>query len=66
MFQTQKFAPAPSRRPSTVDLVAEESTEAHRRRLRIWPMLGPAFVTAIAYVDPGNFATNITAGSTYG
>ena len=30
------------------------------------PLLGPAFVTAIAYVDPGNFATNLTAGSTYG
>jgi manganese transport protein len=29
-------------------------------------LLGPAFVTAIAYVDPGNFATNLTAGSTYG
>lgn len=31
-----------------------------------FPLLGPAFVAAIAYVDPGNFATNITAGSTYG
>jgi len=31
-----------------------------------WPLLGPAFVTAIAYVDPGNFATNISAGSAYG
>src|SRR6476659_10753390 len=30
------------------------------------PLLGPAFVAAIAYVDPGNFATNITAGSGYG
>ena len=30
------------------------------------PLFGPAFVAAIAYVDPGNFATNITAGSTYG
>jgi manganese transport protein len=30
------------------------------------PLLGPAFVTAIAYVDPGNFATNLSAGSTYG
>ncbi len=29
-------------------------------------LLGPAFVTAIAYVDPGNFATNVAAGSTYG
>ena len=30
------------------------------------PLFGPAFVAAIAYVDPGNFATNITAGSTFG
>lgn len=31
-----------------------------------FPLLGPAFVTAIAYVDPGNFATNVSAGATYG
>ncbi|MGP4015836.1 Nramp family divalent metal transporter [Saccharopolyspora sp. 5N708] len=29
-------------------------------------MLGPAFVAAIAYVDPGNFATNISAGAEFG
>jgi manganese transport protein len=29
-------------------------------------MLGPAFVASIAYVDPGNFATNITGGASYG
>jgi manganese transport protein len=29
-------------------------------------LLGPGFVTAIAYVDPGNFATNLAAGSHYG
>ena len=29
-------------------------------------MLGPAFVASIAYVDPGNFATNIQAGAKYG
>ncbi|HEY0473152.1 MAG TPA: Nramp family divalent metal transporter [Kribbella sp.] len=29
-------------------------------------LLGPAFVAAVAYVDPGNFATNIAAGATYG
>ena len=33
---------------------------------RILPFLGPAFVAAIAYMDPGNFATNITAGAEYG
>ncbi|MFC6150544.1 MULTISPECIES: Nramp family divalent metal transporter [Mumia] len=29
-------------------------------------LLGPAFVAAIAYVDPGNVATNVTAGATFG
>jgi manganese transport protein len=29
-------------------------------------MLGPAFVASVAYVDPGNFATNITGGARYG
>jgi manganese transport protein len=29
-------------------------------------MLGPAFVASIAYVDPGNFATNIQGGAKYG
>ena len=30
------------------------------------PFIGPAFVAAIAYVDPGNFATNIAGGAKYG
>ncbi|HQJ35498.1 MAG TPA: divalent metal cation transporter, partial [Rhodoglobus sp.] len=29
-------------------------------------LLGPAFVAAIAYVDPGNVAANLTAGARYG
>lgn len=29
-------------------------------------LLGPAFVAAVAYVDPGNVATNVTAGSQFG
>ena len=29
-------------------------------------MLGPAFVAAVAYVDPGNFATNIQGGARFG
>ncbi|MEA0563820.1 Nramp family divalent metal transporter [Lysinibacillus irui] len=33
---------------------------------RFLPFLGPAFIAAVAYIDPGNFATNITAGSQYG
>lgn len=36
---------------------------------RVWPswyLLGPAFVAAIAYVDPGNVAANVSAGAQYG
>jgi manganese transport protein len=33
---------------------------------RILPFLGPAFIASVAYIDPGNFATNIAAGSKYG
>ncbi len=29
-------------------------------------MFGPAFVAAVAYIDPGNFATNFSAGAKYG
>jgi manganese transport protein len=38
-----------------------------RGRIRVTvAMLGPAFVASIAYVDPGNFATNIQGGAEYG
>ncbi|MBZ5495539.1 MAG: Nramp family divalent metal transporter [Acidobacteriia bacterium] len=33
---------------------------------RLWPFLGPAFIASIAYVDPGNFATNIEGGAKFG
>jgi manganese transport protein len=33
---------------------------------RLLPFMGPAFIAAVAYIDPGNFATNIQAGSRYG
>lgn len=46
---------------------AERALERQTRGLRrLWPFLGPAFIASVAYVDPGNFATNIAAGSTYG
>lgn len=32
---------------------------------KVIPYLGPAFVVSVAYMDPGNFATNITAGSRF-
>ena len=33
---------------------------------RLLPFLGPAFIASVAYMDPGNFATNIAAGSQFG
>src|SRR5918993_1187783 len=46
---------------------AHEALRGKRRGLRaLWPFLGPAFVAAVAYVDPGNFATNISAGAQFG
>jgi manganese transport protein len=33
---------------------------------RLLPFLGPAFIAAVAYIDPGNFATNIQGGSQFG
>ncbi len=33
---------------------------------RLLPFLGPAFIACVAYVDPGNFATNIAAGAKFG
>ena len=37
-----------------------------RGGFRLWPFLGPAFIACVAYIDPGNFATNIAGGSKYG
>ncbi|MEU8815001.1 Nramp family divalent metal transporter [Actinoplanes sp. NPDC048796] len=37
-----------------------------QRVARVAPWFGPAFVAAIAYADPGNFATNFTGGASFG
>ncbi|MFG2041761.1 Nramp family divalent metal transporter [Dactylosporangium sp. NPDC048998] len=56
---------------STNRVTAERGASADdpapsRRAARLTPMLGPAAVAAIAYIDPGNVATNLTAGATSG
>src|SRR3954449_11517408 len=38
----------------------------HRTRFRIVPFLGPAFIACVAYIDPGNFGTNIAGGAKFG
>ncbi len=44
-----------------------EILDGRRRGLRaVLPLTGPAVVASVAYMDPGNFATNIQAGAKYG
>ena len=43
----------------------ESNTGRAARRMRL-ALMGPAFIAAIGYIDPGNFATNIQAGASFG
>ena len=42
------------------------STNRRARALRVVPLLGPALVAGVAYLDPGNVASNMTAGAQFG
>ncbi len=48
--------------------IAEQVLSGERvsRWQRLLPFLGPAFIASVAYVDPGNFATNIQGGAEFG
>jgi manganese transport protein len=48
-------------------IAAQQALSGERRGLRaVMPFLGPAFIACVAYVDPGNFATNVAAGAQFG
>ena len=49
---------------AAADVLEGRSTGSLYRRLL--PFLGPAFIASVAYVDPGNFATNIQGGAQFG
>ncbi|MGA8325560.1 MAG: Nramp family divalent metal transporter [Candidatus Cybelea sp.] len=52
---------------SRVVAAAHDALAGNRRGLRaLLPFAGPAFVASVAYIDPGNFATNIQGGATFG
>ncbi len=46
------------------EILSGRSTKSLFRRLL--PFFGPAFIASVAYVDPGNFATNIQGGAKFG
>lgn len=49
---------------AAADILSGQSTK--RRFAQLLPFLGPAFIASVAYMDPGNFATNIQGGARYG
>ncbi|MGH3254722.1 MAG: Nramp family divalent metal transporter [Streptosporangiaceae bacterium] len=60
---------APDALPGEARVIAaaERALSGERRGVRaVLPFLGPAFIAAVAYVDPGNFATNMAGGSEFG
>ena len=60
---TRRVGRAPASRLTRSSRRARSSGAASRGRLALF---GPAFVAAVAYIDPGNFATNIAGGAKYG
>ena len=63
LVQAQDVLPGESR----VFDAAEDALTGTRHGLRRYaPFLGPAFIAAVAYIDPGNFAVNMAAGAQFG
>lgn len=50
----------------TNSLTTPQNTMPKLRRSEMWAYFGPAFVASVAYIDPGNFATNIDGGTRFG
>ncbi len=58
--------PHPSGSAADAASCSASPTRGAGERSRLRRLLGPAFVAAVAYVDPGNVAANVTAGARYG
>jgi manganese transport protein len=62
----------PSKEVSSTDRVSAAASAVLRGKGKrgklasLLPFLGPAFIASVAYVDPGNFATNISGGAQFG
>ena len=60
--------PAAEKESSTVRSATDVLTGQSKKNglARLLPFLGPAFIACVAYIDPGNFATNIQGGAEFG
>ena len=71
---SETSSPPPTKREKmindsvTVEAAVEVlSGQSKKGRLaRLLPFMGPAFIASVAYIDPGNFATNISGGAKFG
>ena len=57
---------SPTRAIAITEPPVADSQPRWFQRGGLWSFFGPAFIASIAYMDPGNFATNILAGSKFG
>jgi manganese transport protein len=66
-MNSSKETPVP-RKDTSISAVTEilEGSSKKGAFARLLPFLGPAFIASIAYIDPGNFATNISGGAQFG
>src|SRR4030066_1639101 len=63
-----KGKPAPAELSNTEKAAALILSGKSKKRglARLLPFMGPAFIASVAYMDPGNFATNIQGGAQFG
>lgn len=68
MAKSAKSNQGPVNDSATATAAAEVLQGNSKKNLfaRVLPFIGPAFIASIAYMDPGNYATNISAGAKYG
>ena len=68
-MRLQEARPSAAFRPTLSDRTTAQIRDAIAGRRRgpwaLLPLAGPAFICSVAYMDPGNFATNIQAGARY-
>jgi len=51
---------------AAVEIDSTTGTQPRVNLRELWAFFGPAFVASVAYIDPGNFASNIVGGAKYG
>ena len=66
MKELEQALETPTEEAAALGLPVRAGHTTMQRMRGVWPFLGPAFVASVAYIDPGNFATNIAGGSEFG